>query len=222
MRAAWLAFVAGAAMLVACGGDGGGGGDPYPVTQPSATQIATPSAKPSPPTAPAAGVCKNPSGKPVSQLSAPPDTCIDPGKSYTATVRLAAGSFTIALDQKAAPVTVNNFVYLAQQGFYTNLTFHRVEPGFVIQGGDPAGNGTGGPPYKLPNETNPAPWNAGSAGMASSAAGVNASQFFITLGDAPHLARGVYNHFGVVTSGMEVVQKVKVGDRILGIDISAT
>ncbi|MDQ6691763.1 MAG: peptidylprolyl isomerase [Candidatus Dormibacteraeota bacterium] len=171
---------------------------------------------------PAVGVCKNPNGKPVNQLNSPPATCIEPGKSYSATVRLASGSFTIALDQKAAPVTVNNFVYLAQQGFYNNLTFHRVEPGFVIQGGDPSGNGTGGPPYKLPNETNPAPWNAGSAGMASSAAGVNGSQFFILLGDAPHLARsGVYNHFGVVTTGMDVIQKVKPGDKITGIDITA-
>ena len=196
-----LAIAATALLLLACGGDTG-------------------VAASSPPSS--GGVCQNPGGKPVDKLTAPPATCIEPGKTYTATVRLAAGSFKIALDQKAAPVTVNNFVYLAQNGFYNNLTFHRVVPHFVVQGGDPSGNGTGGPPYKLPNETTPAPWTAGSAGMASSQAGVNGSQFFIVLEDAPHLAQsGVYNHFGTVTEGMDAVQKVKVGDKILGIDITA-
>lgn len=196
-----MAIAGTALLLLACGGDG-------PAPSPAATS--------------SSGVCKNPGGKPVDKLTAPPANCIEPGKAYSATVRLAAGSFKIALDQKAAPVTVNNFVYLAQNGFYNNLTFHRVVPHFVVQGGDPSGNGTGGPPYKLPNETNPAAWTAGSAGMASSPAGVNGSQFFIVLEDAPHLAQsGVYNHFGMVTEGMDVVKQVKVGDKILGLDITA-
>jgi cyclophilin family peptidyl-prolyl cis-trans isomerase len=148
---------------------------------------------------------------------------IDPARSYTATVRTSRGDFTLQLDPKAAPVTVNNFVHLAQNGFYDGLTFHRVVPGFVVQGGDPAGNGTGGPGYKLPDETNSAPWLKGSVGMASSAAGVNGSQFFILLGDAPSLSTsGVYNHFGALTAGQEVVEAIRVGDEIRTIDVVAT
>ncbi|HET6269919.1 MAG TPA: peptidylprolyl isomerase, partial [Arthrobacter sp.] len=120
-----------------------------------------------------------------------------------------------------APVTVNNFVYLAQNHFYDGLTFHRVVPGFVVQGGDPDGKGTGGPGYKLPDETNPASWVKGSLGMASSAAGVNGSQFFVLLGDAPSLSTsGVYNHFGAVTSGADVVSAIQVGDTIRTIDVT--
>ena len=86
----------------------------------------------------------------------PPPNVIDPSKKYTATVHTSRGDFVISfVDPKIAPQTVNNFVYLSQNHFYDGLTFHRVEPGFVVQGGDPLGNGTGGPAYKLPNESNP-------------------------------------------------------------------
>jgi cyclophilin family peptidyl-prolyl cis-trans isomerase len=157
----------------------------------------------------------------MQQRNTPPATVIDPTKTYTATVRTARGQFAVQLDPKAAPVTVNNFVYLAQNHFYDGLTFHRVEPGFVVQGGDPNGDGRGGPGYKLPNETNPAPWVKGSLGMASSAEGVNGSQFFVLLGDAPHLARGgVYNHFGSLVSGAEVVAVIRPGDRIEAITVA--
>jgi cyclophilin family peptidyl-prolyl cis-trans isomerase len=154
----------------------------------------------------------------------PPPNVIDQAKHYTATVHTSRGDFVIAfVDPKIAPQTVNNFVYLSQNHFYDGLTFHRVVAGFVVQGGDPLGNGTGGPAYKLPDESNPSQWPRGTAGMASSAAGVSGSQFFITLGDAPFLAQnGVYNHFGQVTSGMEVVDKIKVGDTITSIDITAS
>lgn len=152
-----------------------------------------------------------------------PPIVIDSAKSYSATVRTSRGDFVLALDAAAAPVTVNNFVHLAQTGFYNGLRFHRRVPGFVVQGGDPAGDGTGGPGYRLPDETNPAPWRQGSVGMASSAAGVNGSQFFVLLEDAPHLAgSGVYNHFGVVTSGQDVVQALKPGDAITTIEIAAS
>jgi cyclophilin family peptidyl-prolyl cis-trans isomerase len=127
------------------------------------------------------------------------------------------------VDPKIAPQTVNNFVYLSQNHFYDGLTFHRVVPGFVVQGGDPLGNGTGGPAYKLADESNPSKWPRGTAGMASSQAGVSGSQFFITIGDAPHLASGgIYNHFGQVTSGMDVVDKLQVGDKMTSIDIAAS
>ncbi len=153
-----------------------------------------------------------------------PDTAIDSSKKYQATVHTSRGDFVIAfVDPKVAPETVNNFVVLAQEHYYDGLTFHRVVPGFVVQGGDPDGNGTGGPPYKLPDESNPSRWPRGTVGMASSAAGVSGSQFFITLGDAPFLAsNGVYNHFGEVISGMEVIDAIRQGDRMTSIDVSAS
>jgi len=158
------------------------------------------------------------------ERTSPPATVIDPAKKYTATVHTSRGDFVIALvDPKVAPQTVNNFVVNAQEHYYDGLTFHRVVPGFVVQGGDPLGNGTGGPNYKLPDESNPSKWSRGTVGMASSAAGVSGSQFFITLGDAPFLAsNGVYNHFGDVTSGMEVIDTIRQGDRMTSIDITAS
>ena len=160
----------------------------------------------------------------MQQLHAPPPNVIDPSKRYSVTVHTSRGDFTIALvDPKVAPHTVNNFVWLAQNHYYDGLTFHRVVAGFVVQGGDPLGNGTGGPNYKLPDESNPSKWPRGTAGMASSAVGVSGSQFFITLGDAPFLAsNGVYNHFGEVTSGMDVVDKIQVGDTMRSLDVSAS
>ena len=173
---------------------------------------------------PAASGCQNGIITCMAERTTPPPTVIDLAKKYTATVHTSRGDFVIALvDPKVAPQTVNNFVYLSQHQYYDSLTFHRVVPGFVVQGGDPDGNGTGGPGYKLPNETNPSKWPRGTAGMASSAAGVSGSQFFITTGDAPFLATsGVYNHFGQITSGMDVIDKIQVGDRMTSIDISAS
>src|SRR5881392_4170318 len=160
----------------------------------------------------------------MENLTSPPPNVIDATRKYSVTVHTSRGDFVIALvDPSVAPKTVNNFVYLAQNHFYDGLTFHRVVAGFVVQGGDPAGNGTGGPAYKLPDESNPSKWPRGTAGMASSAAGVSGSQFFITLGDAPFLAtNGVYNHFGEVTSGMDVIDKIQVGDTMKSIDISVS
>lgn len=148
---------------------------------------------------------------------------IDASSTYSCTVATSQGDFTMQLDAGQAPVTVNNFVHLARTGFYEGLTFHRVERGFVVQGGDPLGNGTGGPGYRLPDEVGDAPWTKGSLGMASNAAGVSGSQFFILLGDAPHLASsGVYNHFGRVVAGADVVESIRVGDKILGITVEVS
>jgi cyclophilin family peptidyl-prolyl cis-trans isomerase len=160
----------------------------------------------------------------MAQRTTLPPSSIDPGKKYSATVHTSRGDFVISfVDPKVAPQTVNNFIVLAQEHYYDGLTFHRVVPGFVVQGGDPLGNGTGGPDYKLPDESNPSTWPRGTVGMASSSAGVSGSQFFITIGDAPFLAsNGVYNHFGQVTSGMEVIDSIKVGDRMTSIDITAS
>jgi cyclophilin family peptidyl-prolyl cis-trans isomerase len=156
----------------------------------------------------------------MNRTAAPPPTTIDPAKSYSATVRTVRGDFKLDLAPGDAPVTVNNFVHLAEAGFYDGLTFHRVVPGFVVQGGDPDGNGTGGPGYRLPDETNPAAWLKGSLGMASGSEGVNGSQFFVLLGDAQHLATsGTYNHFGSVVSGQEVVDHIQPGDAIESVEI---
>jgi cyclophilin family peptidyl-prolyl cis-trans isomerase len=160
----------------------------------------------------------------MEQRSTPPPNVIDATKKYSATVHTNRGDFVISfVDPKIAPQTVNNFVYLSQNHFYDGLTFHRVVAGFVVQGGDPLGNGTGGPAYKLPDESNPSKWPRGTVGMASSAAGVSGSQFFITIGDAPFLeTSGVYNHFGQVSSGMDVLDKIQVGDTMSSIDITAS
>jgi cyclophilin family peptidyl-prolyl cis-trans isomerase len=196
-----LAFAAAALLLAACG----------------AVQAGAPATSIAP-------GCDNEIVTCMEQRTTPPPTVIDQGKKYTATVHTSRGDFVISfVDPKIAPQTVNNFVYLSQNHFYHGLTFHRVVPGFVVQGGDPLGTGTGGPAYKLPDESNPSRWPRGTVGMASSAAGVSGSQFFITLGDAPFLAsNGVYNHFGQVTSGMEVVDKIQVGDAMSSIDVAAS
>src|SRR5438552_16799868 len=160
----------------------------------------------------------------MEKRTTPPPNVIDAGKKYSVTVHTSRGDFVIELvEPKVAPQTVNNFVYLAQNHFYDGLTFHRVVAGFVVQGGDPLGNGTGGPAYKLPDESNPSKWSRGTASMASSAAGVSGSQLFITLGDASFLAsNGVYHHFGQVTSGMDIIDKIQVGDTIASLDVSAS
>ena len=192
-----------------------------PPNSSATTSGASPTASSSTPTA---SGCQNDFCKQMNERTTPPDMIIDQSKKYTATVHTTKGDFVIALvDPKVAPQTVNNFVYLSQNHYYDGLTFHRVVANFVVQGGDPLGNGTGGPAYKLPNESNPSTWARGTAGMASSAAGVSGSQFFITIGDAPFLAQnGVYNHFGEVTSGMDVLDRIQVGDKMTSIDISAS
>ena len=116
-----------------------------------------------------------------------------------------------------APKTVENFVTLAKKGFYDNLTFHRVVPDFVVQGGCPTGDGTGGPGYRVKAEFNKQKHDRGAVAMARSADPDSAgSQFYITLGAAPHLD-GKYTVFGRVTTGMNVVDGIRVGDRIKSI-----
>src|SRR5437773_56240 len=108
----------------------------------------------------------------MEKLNAPPPNSIDAAKKYSVTVHTSRGDFVIDLvDPKVAPQTVNNFVYLAQNHYYDGLTFHRVVAGFVVQGGDPLGNGTGGPDYKLPDESNASRWPRGTVGMAKRLAG---------------------------------------------------
>ena len=186
--------------LTACGGSGapaatGGGG-------------ATPSA------------CQNAKEKIVHEPNGLPPQMIDPCKTYTASVITARGTFVIALDPVSAPITVNNFVDLSEHAFYNNLTFHRVED-FVVQGGDPKGDGTGGPGYSLPDERNAGQWLRGAVGMAAGSGRVNGSQFFVLKQDATYLSQsGVYNHFGTVTSGLGVIDQMQKGDQIVGINVA--
>jgi cyclophilin family peptidyl-prolyl cis-trans isomerase len=138
---------------------------------------------------------------------------IDPSKAYTATFKTTCGTFEAQLLPKTAPEAVNSFVFLAGQGFYDGLPFHRIVKGFVIQSGDPKGDGTGGPGYDIPvtvtkGETFNAP---GVLAFAHSQVKGNESQFFITLAPAPNLnpsSSGKYTIFGNVTKGLDVVKKI--------------
>jgi len=127
-------------------------------------------------------------------------------------VRLATkkGEIVFKLYEGEAPKTVSNFVYLANGGFYDGLTFHRVEPSFVIQGGDPSGNGTGGPGYRFEDEPVKRQYTAGIVAMANAGPDTNGSQFFIMLEDNPLPPN--YTIFGEVTKGMDVVRSIRVGD----------
>lgn len=140
-------------------------------------------------------------------------------KSLKAVIEMDAGKITIELYEKDAPGTVENFVKLAKRGFYDGLTFWRVEPGFVVQGGDPKGDGTGGPGYQIKGEFNSRKHVKGAVAMARSASPDSAgSQFYITLGPQPFLD-GKYSVFGQVLEGMDVVMKIKRGDRMKKVTI---
>lgn len=130
-----------------------------------------------------------------------------------ATISTAKGDIVIELFPDTAPKTVDNFMTLAKKGFYDGLTFHRREEGFVIQGGDPAGNGTGGPGYTFEDElTDSYTYDRGIVAMANRGPNTNGSQFFIMLANVP-LPKS-YSIFGRVTSGMEVVDKIQIGDKM--------
>jgi cyclophilin family peptidyl-prolyl cis-trans isomerase len=151
--------------------------------------------------------------------SAPDDMGLAAGeKSYFATIETDRGTIVMELWPEVAPAHVNAFAFLATEGFYDGLTFHRVEPGFVIQGGDPLGNGSGGPGYGLPaefNEDNPVPHRVGTLAMARSGdPDSGGSQFYIVLADGPGPSSldGQYTVFGHVIEGMDAVQAIRVGD----------
>jgi cyclophilin family peptidyl-prolyl cis-trans isomerase len=161
---------------------------------------------------------------------APPSGALDTTKTYTATFKTEKGDIGVELYADRAPLTVENFVNLARAGFYDGTTFHRVINGFMAQGGDPTGTGTGGPGYQFGDEFHPtlrhdAP---GVLSMANAGAGTNGSQFFITHGPTPHLDNR-HSVFGKVTSGMDVLMSIRErdpqrdrepGDRIETIEIT--
>ncbi|HEY5625631.1 MAG TPA: peptidylprolyl isomerase, partial [Dehalococcoidia bacterium] len=220
-----------AALALACGDDDGGG---------SAANFATdtPAAET---TAPAGAEvsstdCPAPTGEaPEANLKtyeSGPEQVTDPAKSYTAVIHTERGDFTMTLRADLAPQHVNSFVFLAREGYYDGVTFHRVLPGFVAQAGDPTGTGSGGPGYTVPAEfTTEVPYTAGVVGAARTNDPDSAgSQWFVTLADASNL-NGQYTVFAQVTDGMDVVNCITArdpstnpgappGDKIIGIDIT--
>ena len=145
---------------------------------------------------------------------------IDPARKYSATFDTSKGSIVCDLFAKDAPKTVNNFVFLAREGFYNGTVFHRVIADFMVQGGDPTASGRGGPGYKFEDETkgNPNKHKVGSLSMANAGPNTNGSQFFIT-----HVATdwldGKHTVFGAVTSGQDVVNKIQQGDQLKAVTI---
>lgn len=141
-----------------------------------------------------------------------PEQVTDPDARYVATIATDRGSIEIALEARRAPATVNNFVFLASEGYYDGLTFHRVVDGFVIQGGCPEGTGRGGPGYTFKDEPVEGDYIPGSVAMANSGPDTNGSQFFISTVDNRRNLTRSYNLFGQVVKGMEVITAIRQGD----------
>ncbi len=141
-----------------------------------------------------------------------PEMTIDESKIYEVEITTSRGTIKMDLDPQLAPKSVNNFVNLAQGGFYDTLTFHRVVPGFVIQGGCPIGNGTGGPGYRFEDEPVLGEYTLGAVACANAGPNTNGSQFFICIDDCTEKLTPDYNLFGYVTSGIEIALETQIGD----------
>ena len=169
---------------------------PTPALTPAPTPVLTPTPTPTPT-----------EGKTM-QWPNPPPMTIDQNKQYAATIKTNYGDIVVQLFPKDAPLTVNNFVFLARQGFYDGVKFHRIVKGFVIQSGDPTGTGSGGPGYKFADEEVTRNYVPGTLAMANSGPNTNGSQFFITLVDLSGQLPKKYTIFGLVSSGFDVVQNI--------------
>lgn len=185
----------------------------YTATKPEEQRVATDdsttttsSTTPDPRCPPAEGTAE----RTVNFTEAPP-MCIDTNASYTAVVETDVGSFSVEMFPERAPVTVNNFVFLARNKFYEGVPFHRVIPGFVVQGGDGAkGDGTGGPGYQFGDELPKAgDYEIGSLAMANSGKDTNGSQFFVVTGEQGVGLPPSYSLFGKVVEGLDVVKKIE-------------
>lgn len=152
-------------------------------------------------------------GQEIMQWETPPEMQLEQGKDYKATIRTNKGDVVVDLFEEEAPITVNNFVFLAQEGFYIDVPFHRVISGFMIQTGDPTGTGAGGPGYRFEDEPVSRDYVQGTLAMANAGPNTNGSQFFIMHGDNP-LPKN-YTIFGQVISGQDVV------DAIASVPVSA-
>jgi peptidyl-prolyl cis-trans isomerase B (cyclophilin B) len=158
---------------------------------------------------------------PTKQWKKPPELTIDVHKNYKVTMDTTRGTIELELFPAYAPRTVNNFVFLVNEGFYDGLSFHRVIANFMIQGGDPTGSGAGGPGYRFEDETfgNPLKHESKVISMANAGPNTNGSQFFITHAPQPHL-NGRHTVFGKVTSGADVVDAIRQGDKMIKVSAS--
>jgi peptidyl-prolyl cis-trans isomerase B (cyclophilin B) len=155
------------------------------------------------------------------QWDTPPTMQIDTTRTYHATIETSKGTIELELYPQHAPKTVNNFVFLAQQGFYDGVKFHRVINNFMVQGGDPTGSGSGGPGYRFEDELkgNPLTHETNVISMANAGPNTNGSQFFITHAPQPHL-NGKHTVFGKVISGQQAVNAIAQGDVMQRVTIS--
>lgn len=155
------------------------------------------------------------------QWKTPPEMKIDPEKTYRVKMETSKGLIELKLYPEYAPKTVNNFVFLAQEGYYDGVKFHRVINDFVIQGGDPTGTGAGGPGYKFEDEVrdNPLKHETNVISMANAGPNTNGSQFFITHSPQPHLD-GKHTVFGKVVNGTDVVDSIQQGDEMVKVEVS--
>jgi len=149
------------------------------------------------------------------QWDSPPEMQIDPGKTYKISMETTKGGIELELYPEHAPKTVNNFVFLAKEGYYDGISFHRVINDFMVQGGDPTGSGSGGPGYKFADEFagNPLTHERCVISMANAGPNTNGSQFFITHSPQPHL-NGKHTVFGKVITGQDIVDKIQQGDKM--------
>ncbi|MEW6665613.1 MAG: peptidylprolyl isomerase [Thermodesulfobacteriota bacterium] len=154
------------------------------------------------------------------QWNTSPAMHIDPAKIYRVTISTERGTIELELYPAHAPRTVNNFVFLAKEGYYDGVSFHRVINNFMIQGGDPTGTGRGGPGYQFEDELkgNPLKHETGVISMANAGPNTNGSQFFITHSPQPHLD-GRHTVFGKVVKGQDVVNAIRQGDRMLKVEV---
>jgi len=157
----------------------------------------------------------------MKKYAAPPAMAIDSAKSYTATMETSTGTLVLELFAADAPMTVNNFVFLARDGFYDVTTFHRVIPDFMAQGGDPTGTGSGGPGYQFADEFTHRKHVMGALSMANAGPKTNGSQFFICYKPQPHL-NGKHSVFGQLKDGMDALKKLKNGSKIISVTIKET
>jgi cyclophilin family peptidyl-prolyl cis-trans isomerase len=233
MRSSALLVIATAAGLAACGSPSSTGSGSQSTAGSTTSAAPTPSAAPTTPpsltpiasrtscTGHRFGAALAPLNAPSNPhvYAAPPATQINAAKLYEATITTGRGVIALCLDPKIGPLSVNNFVALARNHFFDGLKFHRVVPGFVIQGGDPQGDGSGGPGYSFKDETVKGDYSDGCVAMANSGPDTNGSQFFICIADDSRLPKQ-YNLFGYVDRGLEVAHATQVGDTMTTVTVA--
>jgi cyclophilin family peptidyl-prolyl cis-trans isomerase len=198
-----IALAVGALVFAGIAFWGGGGSKAKAASSPTPPASATPTIVACGGTVPSAAATKKPT------FAKPPAMTINTKKTYTATIVTSCGTITAELFAKQAPVTVNNFVFLAKQHFYDGLIFHRIIKDFVVQGGDPQGTGSGGPGYQFKDELhNGLKYDVGTMAMANSGPNTNGSQFFFVVGSRGESLPNSYSIFGKVTKGQDVMQKL--------------